>query len=217
MSMQIKVSVSNDVLLDELGNVLSDRRGLYARLAGDAEAFMRRVGPGIAAQNHRTADTLGARRTGHLENAYAAIEGDSDNDEARLWVPRASRLRAAFGAYRLTPVNGSRYLTLPVHPDAYGRRARELRDLFFMRVGPAGVPVLARRAEGRQQEGLKRRTYQRRKARARYTVAEILYVLATSVDIPAQPGLIPFDELTETIGISAEAYLDEAIERSLPT
>ena len=217
MSMQIKVSVSSDVLLDELGNALTDRRGLYARLAGDAEAFMRRVGPGIAAQNHRTADTLGARRTGHLELAYAAIEGDSDNDEARLWVPRASRLRAAFGAYRVAPTNGSRYLTIPVHADAYGRRARELRDLFFMRVGPAGVPVLARRAEGKQQEGLKRRTYQRRKARARYTIAEILYVLVTSVEIPAQPGLFPFDELREEMADSAELYMVEAVERSLPS
>jgi hypothetical protein len=48
----------------------------------------------------------------------------------------------------ITPQNGSRYLTIPVHPEAYARRAPELKDLVFLRVGPRQTPVLARRASG---------------------------------------------------------------------
>jgi hypothetical protein len=192
---------------------------LHAKIAGDAETFIKKAGPGIASQNHRSANRLGATPTGHLDDAYQAIEGSSTAAAAVLTIPRASRLRAAFGAYAVRPTK-SKYLTIPVHKDAYGKRAREIDDLFPLRVGPRKTLVLARRDESagpsENQRFLTRaRPGQRRAARRRDTGIETMYVLVTSADIPAQPDLIPFEKL-ENEGIrSVEEFLDDAIEAAL--
>lgn len=193
---------------------LQDRGILHARLAGDAEIFLREVAPSIVGRNHRTADRLGARRTGHLEDAFQAIEGVSSEQDARLLIPRASRLRAAFGSYVVKPVNGGKAITIPVHPDAYGRRAREFADLFLMNTGPGKTPVLARRVEGKKDQSLRAAPRARRRAR-RFTTAEILYLLVDQVEIPEDRNLIPFDELAEEAVDSANAWIDDQVERSL--
>jgi hypothetical protein len=180
--------------LDGLAGAMKDRSGIHARMAGDGEIFLKQAGSRIAAGQHRTARTLGAQETGHLARAYEGIEGVSSADAGTLLIPRASRLRAAFGSYVLTPQNGSDFLTIPVHPAAYGRRAREFEDLFPVQVGPQRTLVLARHTE----EGL-----------------ETMYVLVTKATIPEDPTLIPFAELAAAARDSAEAYLDDLIERSL--
>lgn len=212
MSLRITLDYQG-VDLSGLQDSLANSTELNARVAGDAERFMKREGPRLAAGKHRTAETLGATPTGHLGEAYEGIEGISDATAATLLVPAASRLRAAFGAYVLTPKK-SEFLTLPAHREAYGRRAREFDDLFPMRVGPKQTLVLARRVEGSRDESLRTRTNQRRQSR-RFTQAEIMYVLVTKANIPADETLIPFAELADEARDSAEAYLNEAIERSL--
>lgn len=205
---------------EELRNIatgLEDTKPLHDRIAGDAEAWLKEdVGPRIAAGQHRTANTLGATPTGHLEDAYQGIEGTGTTDGAELLVPGATRLRAAFGKYVLTPQNGSKYLTIPAHRDAYGKRAGEFDDLFFMRVGPKRTPVLARRVEGTKDDSLRTRPGQRREAR-RFTQAEVMYVLAASATIPEDKTLIPFDKLEVKALLSAGNYLDDILEeRSQP-
>lgn len=212
MSIQVTLAYEG-IDLTELREALGDSTGLNARVAGDAEKFLKREGPRIAADKHRTADKLGANPTGHLTEAYEGIEGISDANSATLLIPSASRLRAAFGTYVLTPKN-AKFLTIPAHKDAYGKRAGEFDDLFFMRVGPRKTPVLARRVEGTEDRLLRARPYQRRDNR-RVAEAEILYVLARKAIIPEDPTLIPMDALSEEARDSAEAYLDELIERSL--
>jgi hypothetical protein len=87
--------------------------GLHAdaRIAGDAEIFLKKAGKQIAATQHRTANTLGATPTGHLGEAYEGIESSSGADKIELLIPGASRLRAAFGSYVVRPKN-SKYLTI---------------------------------------------------------------------------------------------------------
>jgi hypothetical protein len=111
------------------------------------------------------------------------------------------------------PVN-SKYLTIPVHKDAYGKRAREIDDLFFMRVGTRNTPVLARRVEGDENQLLRARPNQRRRAR-RFTSAEVMYVLAAKAEIDEDRGLIPFDELEEVMSFSVAEYVESETERSL--
>lgn len=202
--------------LRELQQNIADGSGLHAQIAGDAEKFVKARGAQIAATEHRTANTLGAAPTGHLADAYEGIESISSATAATLEIPGSTRLRAAFGPYTLTPKNGSKYLTLPAAREAYGKRAREFSDLFFMRVGPRKTPVLAQREEGTQDIGLRSRTNQRRGSK-RFTQARVMYVLIAKADIPEDRSLIPFEDLEAEATESAEEYIDSAIAAALPT
>lgn len=165
---------------------LDDLTGAHNAMATAAESALKDFGRNTT-QEHRTATRLGAAPTGHLTKAYQQVEGQSDRASARLLIPRASRLRAAFGKYTVRPGPGKTYLTIPVAAEAYGKRAREIDGLVPMRVGPRKTPILARpNADG----GIT--TY---------------YLLATKADIKEDTGLIPFDDLTATARDAAEIYI----------
>lgn len=195
--MSLRLELTMDGLGPEefasLRETLADPAPLHAQIAGDAERFVKTIGPKIASRQHRTAWSLGATPTNHLADAYQAVEGQSSASAAVLVVPRNSRLRAAFGPYTLTP-KSSKYLTIPTAPETYGRRAREFDDLFPVRVGPRKTLVLARDTGS----GL-----------------QTMYLLTDRADIPEDKTLLPFEELAEAARDSAEEFIDTAIEASL--
>lgn len=176
-------------LLTRIRTGLANRAQLHRKIAGDAEAYLKKSGAAKAKTQHRSAETLGAKPTKHLEKAYQAIEGTGTADGALLRMPRASRLRAAFGEYVLRPGSGRKYLTIPAHPEAYGRRAGEFPDLFFVRVGPRQTAALARKVDGRE-------------------TMEILFFLTKSARIKHAPDLIRFDLLAEAARDTVEEYID---------
>lgn len=176
-----------------VSETIQDKAGLHERIAADALMFVKELGASKSEGEHRTADRLGGKRTGHLERAFRGIEAENDESSARLLVPGASRLRAAFGAYTLTPKN-SKYLTLPISAEAYGRRAGEFEDLFPI-TSKKGNLLLVRKAEG---GGI-----------------EPMYFLTTSVDIPEDSTLIPFEEIYEGAADSVEAFIDDALKGGL--
>lgn len=167
---------------------LANPAGLHARMAGAAETFLRDYGRATAPSQHRTANRLGATPTGHLENAYNRVESSASAKAGSVWVPGSSRLRAAFGSYTVRPTGGRKYLTIPVTPEAYGKRAGEIPDLVFMKVGPNETPILAKK------DGERFRTY---------------YLLTRQATIPEDRSLIPFDDLFDEAVDAAEAYLLE--------
>jgi hypothetical protein len=162
--------------------------GLHARMAGAAERFLKAFGRTTSQTKHNTANRLGARPTGHLEDAYSRVESSSNEAAASLWIPGGSRLRAAFGSYTVRPTGGRQYLTIPVAAEAYGKRASEIPGLVFMRVGPTKTPLLAR------PDGDRITTY---------------YLLAKEATIPEDTGLIPFEDLYAEAADAAELYLLE--------
>lgn len=195
MSVVINIDISNlDAGIGNITAALTNRAPLHTKIARDAEKFVKSFGAQKSQSEHRTASNLGARQTGHLSKAYAGIESESDASAARLLVPRASRLRAAFGAYELKPTR-SKYLTIPVARESYGRRAGELDDLTFLRVGPRKTALLARTDKDGN--------------------LQTMYLLVTSVNIKEDASLIPFSELTEGAAISAEEYFDDMIKGGL--
>lgn len=187
--MKIDITITDNATgpLQGLRKGIVQRGPMHARIAAEAEEFIKAHGAGISASEHRSANRLGAKPTGHLARAYQAIESGSDDSSAFLRVPRASRLRAAFGDYVVRPGSGKKYLTVAVHPEAYGRRAGEFRDLFFVRLGPRQTPALARKAG---------------------TGMEVMYWLTRSATIKQDRGLIPFEGLASAAQDAAEAYLD---------
>jgi len=198
MSLRVDIDMAG-LSARELGTLsaaLNDRVGLHAKIAGEAELFVKERGRVTSAGEHRSANRLGAQPTGHLAEAYEGIESVSTAESASLLVPGASRLRAAFGRYVITPKNGSKFLTIPVAREAYGKRAGEFTDLFFLRAGPRKTPLLARnRGQG----------------------FETMYFLTPKAEIPEDTNLIPFEDLAAEARDSAEAFIDEAIEAALPS
>jgi hypothetical protein len=196
--MSLRVDIDTSGLdtreLADLSARMQDSAGLHARIAGDAEIFVKERGKVTAAGEHRSASRLGAIPTGHLSEAYEGIESISTAQSASLLVPGATRLRAAFGRYVITPKNGSKFLTIPVAREAYGKRAGEFEDLFFMRAGPRKTPLLARDAG----QGF-----------------QTMYFLTPKAEIPEDKNLIPFDDLAEEARDSAEAFIDESIQAAL--
>lgn len=194
MSINIEITYDNADQLVFLTEALTNRAPLHERMTQDCLLFVKEFGAQKSTSEHRTATNLGARATGHLAQAYEGIEGESDESAMRLLVPRDTRLRAAFGAYTLKPKN-SKYLTLPVAAESYGKRAGEFEELTFLRVGPRQTAILARKDE----EGN----------------LTTMYLLVTSVNIPEDASLIPFDKLYNEAGRAAENYLQEIIEEEL--
>jgi hypothetical protein len=200
----VRVNVELTGLREEdfriLQDTLRDRAGLNQRLAADAESFVKKRGAEISKTEHRTAERLGATPTGHLAEAFQGIEGRVDDVSAMLLIPRASRLRAAFGAYRVLPKT-ARFLTIPYIAEAYGRRAREFDDLEFS-------IELVKFSNGSSD-------YARCLIKKGSSPPVVMFLLASKADIPEDRGLFPFEELAEEARDSAEAYIDEAMERSL--
>ena len=189
--MRIDLDISDSVgpALAAMERRLGDGQAIHTAIATAGEIFVKEFGRRTADQEHRSARRLGATPTGHLLRAYEATESAATGDAASLFFPRASRLRAAFGSYTLTPGNGKKYLTIPVAAEAYGKRAGEITGLEFMRVGPKKTPLLARPdADGG------------------FTT---FYLLVKSATIPEDRGLIPFDDLTQEAADAAELYLLE--------
>jgi len=169
MNLRIQIDENASPLLQRLNQTLSDRSELNKYLAGGQEALWREHVLAVAPSRHATADRLGARRTGHLERASQLIEARGATNGVDITFPRSTGLQRAFGPITITPRN-SRYLTLPVHPLAYGRRAGEFAELFALRVGLRGTLVLARRIRGSKQ-------------------LETLYLLVKKVEQPQDRGL----------------------------
>lgn len=219
MSYRIEININEDSQLEDLRGAVLDKEGLHARIAGDAERFVK--GPGVAgkisAEQHRTATRLGANPTGHLAEAYEGIESESDASNARLIIPSGTRLTAAFGKQVLVPKK-SKFLTIPVDKDSYGKRAREFDDLFVLE-RPDKALMLARREDRvddpNSKLALRSRAYKRGRAKDKDAGIEVLFLLLKSVEISEDKTLIPFEELEEVAALSADDFINEAVEAAL--
>jgi len=192
---QIQVAVTgNEVMkqLQRLRNGLADRRQLHARVAVNLEAYVVDHVRGL--NQHRTANRLGASPTNHLEKSSKLINSDSDQQGAVLRFPRASRLRAAFGTYKVRPRSGKKYLTIPAHRLTYGKRVSDIQEpLFFKMVGGRHKALCFQKGAG--------------------LAGTVAFWLREEVTIKEDRTLIPFSRLPELTRRVAVAYVEELIEQ----
>ena len=174
-----------------LRNALRNRGPLNARLAAFGS---RKLQDDLAAtQQHRTANRLGARPTNHLQRVATQIRGISDDASATILLPRASRLRAAFGTHVILPTGGRKWLTIPDHESTYGKRAGEIAEpLAFAMVG-GRFPALVFSGRGPKN-------------------GTVAYWLKRQVTIEEDATLIPFDVLLADLADEALEYLEEVVE-----
>lgn len=174
--------------VQRLRNALTNRSQLHAHLAVFAKENLREDISSI--QSHNTANRLGARPTEHLAKTARKIEAQSNAEEAVILIPRASRLRAAFGTYTINPGAGKKFLAIPASAKTYGKRPREISErLKFVPFGGAGGRFKALTFED----------------------GEIAYWLKTSVTIKEDKTLIPFDLLAAELADEAVDFLDEVV------
>jgi hypothetical protein len=167
------------------------RAGLHAHIAARERELFREHLTLLAATRHRTADRLGASPTGFLAGAADSVEARSDAAAADILIG-VPGLGRAFADLHIRARNAGA-LTIPVHGDAYGRRAGEFDDLFIWRAkkedGDSGSSkaFLARKGPG--------------------DTLVLMYVLLKSVIIPQDRSLLPSDEeITLTAEIGALDY-----------
>lgn len=177
--------------LQRLRRALSRRSQLHARIAVDV---LETVTTYVAdLPFHKTATRLGAKPTNHLENVASRIESASDDKKAVIKIPRASRLRAAFGRYTVLPKEPRKFLTIPVAAESYGRSARSFSDLVFLRVGPKQTPVLARKPVGVKGS----------------TPLNVLFILLRKAEIKEDRRLLNFDDMRDTAVQTSADYIEE--------
>lgn len=155
-------------VLKRLTKALSDRKELNARLAESGKAFTRRWIRAASATRHTTAQALGARPTGYLHKRAADVESASDGVGARVIVKGAIFARV-LGPVTVTPKR-AKMLTVPIDKDAYGKRARDIPNIFVARGKTTGAPYLARKRGPRIQP---------------------LFLLLKKATLPQDSGLLP--------------------------
>lgn len=158
---------------------------MHQTMAGATEGFLKEFGRQTTPEKHATAWRLGGRETGHLSDAYEAVESTYDAGAVHIWLPRTTRLRAAFGEYTARPGPDKNFLTIPLSAEAYGQRAPEMEGLVFVRPKGAKNPLLVRPLDG--------------------GALEAHFLLVTGATIPEAPDLIPFEDLADE---AVDAALD---------
>ncbi|MCU0751424.1 MAG: hypothetical protein MUC40_00060 [Akkermansiaceae bacterium] len=133
MSLEIKITLTGvgeaDMALQDMRNALARRGPMHARMAVRGQQFtqdyLRKL------NRHDSAARLGAKPTGHLQKAAASVEAQSDDNEARVTIPRRTGLGRAFGDVVIRPGSGRTYLTIPAHQTTYGRSVRDFPEDTF--------------------------------------------------------------------------------------
>ena len=139
-------------------------------------------------------NALGGRRTHFFGQAARATAFAFQRDTVVVTINHVGIAQRYFGG-TIRP-KAAKYLTIPVHPAAYGKRAREFGDLEVI-FGAGGRPVaLARKARGRRAYG------------------EIYYRLVRSVSQQPDPTVLPTDAQLETaVAAEVEPYVQRLVAR----
>ena len=162
------------------------RERMHREIASELSETVRDHLRDYALSHHATAARLGARPTGHLEDAN--VEATSDADGATVTV-RALGIRRALGPVEIRP-RGKSALTIPVAAIAYGRSVGYLKARGVEIFRPKGKNYLAT-TEGKE--------------------VLPLYILAKRATLKHEPGLLPTrDTLAAHALEAAREYAMEA-------
>lgn len=148
---------------------------------------------------HETAHRLGAYATHFYARKANQVSWRVRGNEGEITFPASGASRAYYD-YKLVPTGGRQLLTIPVHKDAYGRRARSIRGLKWRRFQredqQAGRTTMAGLVLGRP-------------PRRKGGMFIAYYRGARQVHIPKNPRLMPKHETMEAAAeIGVEDYLN---------
>jgi len=138
-------------------------------------------------RNSTHANELGGKRTNFWARASEAVNFRAVSDGAEVSVSQEGVLQRYLGG-TIRPVN-AKALTIPVHPKAYGKSAREFKDLKLVQGNR--VALLVQRPKGKQ-------------------IGEVYFVLKRSVTQEADPSVLPTEEqIKETAANAVQRFLTQ--------
>lgn len=184
----LKVDDQATPFVARLTRVLQDRTQLNKRMVDRAEVLTRNHITRAARTRHKTATLLGARRTGYLEGKAALVESRSDASGATLTVVGDIFARAD-GPVLVRPKT-RKFLAIPAHKSAYGKRPGEFPDLKLIVLKSGGKKRLALVKADQTNLKTRRRSgfeYDRSKGRA----GIVYFWLVKQARLPHDPGLLP--------------------------
>lgn len=177
MTAQYTLVVKDDItpFFNRLNSKLSPnkRKDLNRHIGARGEELTKGYLLKISKKRHATAQRLGAKPTGFLEKAAESVESTVGNNFASVLISSPG-IGRAFGDITIKPKKT--YLTIPVHKDAYGKRAGEFDNLVFIRNTVKETAVLGRKVEGSGE------------------MLEAMYVLVTKAFQKQDRTLLPTDE-----------------------
>lgn len=190
MTVSISITGNAGSFLQRLHAELVNPAGFNARIATNAEVFLREFIRKTVATRHATARRLGAAQTGFLERAVNAITSKSNAAAATLQIANAGFARAVRDV-TIVPTHGAQALTLAMNAESYGVRAREFEarghPLFIIRT--KGKAFLVRSGENSK-------------------TLIFLYKLVKSVFQKKDPSLLPTSaEFGEVAELTARQFI----------
>jgi hypothetical protein len=171
------------------------RRSLHQAMGTEVQVLTAEYLRKIAAARHSTAEKLGATPTGFLADASekvaapGALAANSDHAMLSISFPGVGR---AFHEVKITPKQ-AKFLAIPVHAIAYGKRARFLWDSLKLFIPKGSRFICMRMRDGK-------------------TLLR-LYVLVRSVTQPQDRTLLPSqEEWVEAAGLGARNWFHNQLE-----
>lgn len=176
----VKISTPQlDAVIERLGP--GERSELHREIAAEVSETVRDHLRDYALSHHDTANRLGARPTGNLEDAR--VDASSGPDGATITVA-AFGIRRALGPIEIRPKN-KQALTIPVAAIAYGHSVADLKAKGIDVFRPKGKHYLAYRENPKSQ------------------FSTVIYILAKRATLKHEPDLLPRQE--ELAANAAEA------------
>jgi predicted lipoprotein len=213
MSDFVKIKVVDDAtpILLSLLNTLGDKTLLHKDIADDMADYTRFHIREASKTRHKTAEKLKSKKTGYLSDAAETVEATSDAYAVIIRVSSPIFKRVA-GPVTIRP-RGKKYLTIPIHKDAVGKKAQEL---WWNAPKPKGNRQTKRRR--RLIQGLffvksKKGNLLLAKSNGDGTITPY-YALKTSVILPQDEGLLPSaKQMGQVAEKTAAEYLEEAMQK----
>lgn len=216
MSASLRYDITDTVtpLLERLGGRLRDRRELNEWIAGDLLKMARDHFEQNVLPRHKSAESLGATPTNFWGTPSRYTSQESDADSATVAI-RHPGIRRAVEDVEIKPTEGE-WLTIPIHREAYGRRAYRMRNLFFVQPKGKDYALLGKRQppKGRRLKG--RDTDYNESgdgiASANGRQTEWMYLLVHEVLQKQDRTLLPpDDEILKTAKTAARGYFKDAL------
>ena len=144
------------------------------------------------------ANQSGGKRTHFYAGAARNVSYDVDDDGATVSVHEVGIAQRYYGG-TIVPTAGHKFLTIPVDPDAYGRRAGEFDNLsvqYGLTKGGKARPMFLVQDNGyRYTQKKNRKTGVKEVTGATWEAGKIMFYLALSVHQDADPSVLPSEDL----------------------
>ncbi|MBC8011454.1 MAG: hypothetical protein H7067_15325 [Burkholderiales bacterium] len=159
--------------------------------------------------NATRANHLGGKRTNYFAGAARGTSYSIQGDTVVVSINQVG-IRHRFLGGTIKPKKAGGFLTIPVHPSAYGKRAREFNNLEIV-FGHNGQPVALATKSTRATQitaGKNGRTIKRSIGRT----GEIMFRLVRSVTQQPDPTILPYPEV---IGAAVATAVNETVAREI--